>query len=196
MLLSHRLDVFIFTLVAIATASPVNTIARIRCHCINLSTLVGPIACRFEGAKDIGWSDADSISKARDIKLVFASQDTVSKIRAVAQPLPTTVLLRLETPNVLESGDRIICGLGDEVKRMFSGNSTNGEFDIRAGVSRVEMVMVVVLLMAVLYVAGESIWTRYLPTTSYTAGLSSLLIATERDTSKKVESSLRNEREV
>ena len=90
---------------------------------------------------------------------MLASHDTVAEIRAVEQPLPTTVLLRLETPNILESGGRIVCGLGGEVK--IRSGFANGGLDIKTDVCRVEKVIIIILIIVVLYAAGESIGTRY-----------------------------------
>lgn len=141
-------------------ASPVNPLAKLRCHCITFSHPADPAACVLAGSQNLDWDNAHSLASSRNLRLEFASKATISKILALERPIPASELLHMETPESFESGSKVVCGLGDEVKREFLSGSSK-QLDPRGGDFYVSKVVAVLLLIIILYAAGEDIWMRY-----------------------------------
>ncbi|KAF2790036.1 hypothetical protein K505DRAFT_208547, partial [Melanomma pulvis-pyrius CBS 109.77] len=143
--------------------------SSIQCHCISFSPTAKPIACPLPESQNLDWNTARTLSLQHQVKIQFASQDTVSRVLDAATPLPTSVLLSmsnglplpLNTAGSLESVDKIVCGIDDEVRQrwMETSEREGGAVDCFA-----LQVIVSLILLIVLYEAVEVSWTsKYFP---------------------------------
>jgi hypothetical protein len=116
----------------------------------------------------LDWHTASSFAYEHNLKLHFASQDTVSKILSINRPLPSSVLLSIGESHALEaqesewmvqSGNRIVCGFGDEVEDLSSGGEDGG---LEAEeVHFVSHVLAGIMVLVGCYVLVEWAWKRY-----------------------------------
>lgn len=138
----------------------------IRCHCLSFSTSAKPSLCTYLDAHILNWDTAYSFASSYDLNLQFASEETISKILTIRNPLPDSMLQSLargevkapESSALLQSENKIICGLGDEVKRM-------GSEDL-ASILEVEChyigaAIAFCMLFVGVYLAVRSAWIRY-----------------------------------
>jgi hypothetical protein len=98
------------------------------------------------------------------MKIQFATQDTITRVLEVATPLPTSVLLsmsnekplHLDHAGALESVQKIVCGVDDEVRQRWmemSGKEGSGS-DLF-----VLQIIVSLILLIVMYEVVEVAWT-------------------------------------
>jgi hypothetical protein len=118
----------------------------------------------------LDWHTASTFAAEHNLKLHFASQDTVSKILSINRPLPSSMLLSIGEGHALEaqesewmvqSGNRIVCGFGDEVDDM-SGGGENEGLELEAEeVHFVSHVLAGIMVWGIGYVLMAWAWKRY-----------------------------------
>lgn len=163
-----RLSTFVAALgVSFAFAAPAmehrdHQLEDIQCRCLTFRADERPTPCKFFESTGFGWRSAQTIASQYDIKVQFASKSTISKVLAISAPLPSEVLQVTSTGDarsalreVGTSQNKIVCGLGKEVRHMthhYENESSGGHF--------VGQVIAWLMLFIILYAAGEYIWTR------------------------------------
>ncbi|KAI8938137.1 hypothetical protein NX059_005803 [Plenodomus lindquistii] len=169
-------------------AAPTSTIATrdtreprledIRCRCLSFSMSAKPTLCTYLESYNLDWHTAYAFASDNDLKIQFASQDTVTKVLSGSNPLPTSMLMSIrgdeagaeseyeaqsqqQSPMGLEetsanSVNKIVCGLGDEVNHL--------SVDLRFSEPELHYVGVVVacfMAFLVFWVVVEYLWTNY-----------------------------------
>lgn len=136
----------------------------IQCRCLSITTSAKPTLCTYLESHALDWHVAYSLASDYDLKIQFASEETITKVLSISKPLPTSVLeslsngavLPLESTDLVQSENRIVCGLGDEVKHMGSYDSNSGPECHHAGV-----VVGGLMVGVIIYLVGQYAWTRY-----------------------------------
>ncbi|KAF2876870.1 hypothetical protein BDV95DRAFT_131873 [Massariosphaeria phaeospora] len=158
---------FLFALLGLAAASPVRrAAATLQCHCVDFSPVSSPTACSIPDSQDLAWAAARAFAATHDLDVLFASQATISKVLQSTEPLPTSVAIRLseglplplDYQGVRESGSKMVCGMGNEVRAKLLENSVE-----RDGVQsdlNVGRVVAVLMLVIIVYAAGDAVFTR------------------------------------
>ncbi len=152
---------------ATVSATPMNhRVEDIQCRCLSFSTTAAkPTLCSYLDFRGLDWQSAYSLASEHNLKIQFTSQDTISKVLAIPKPLPSSVLASLgrgealpapSTARTTKTENKIVCGLGDEVKHI--GNVHN---DILPGDHYVGLIAAVLMLSIIFYVVGEYICRRY-----------------------------------
>lgn len=136
----------------------------IQCRCLSFSTNANPTVCTYLESHGLDWNTTYSLASDYDLKIQFASQSTISKVLSIPKSLPRSMLQSLSNgaarpPNptdLIKSQNKIVCGLGDGVKRMCSDDSNLGpEYHC------VSVVVTAFMLFLILYLVGLYVWTRY-----------------------------------
>lgn len=136
----------------------------IQCRSLSFSTNAKPTVCTYLESHGLDWNTAYSLASDYDLKIQFASQSTISKVLSIPKSLPRSMLQSLSNgaarpPNptdLIKSQNKIVCGLGDGVKRMGSDDSNLGpEYHC------VSVVVTAFMLFLILYLVGLYVWTRY-----------------------------------
>lgn len=145
-----------------ATERREHHIEDIQCRCLTYRANEGLTPCNFFESKGFGWRSAQTIASQFDIKVQFASKSTISKVLAISTPLPNEVLQAISigdaesaSREATTSQNKIICGFGKEVRHM-----TQHLQDYRSEGHFIGQVIAWLMLLIVLYAAGEYIWTR------------------------------------
>ncbi|RYN74753.1 hypothetical protein AA0119_g12658 [Alternaria tenuissima] len=135
----------------------------IQCRSLSFSTNAKPTVCTYLESHGLDWNTAYSLASDYDLKIQFASQSTISKVLSIPKSLPRSMLQSLSNgaarpPNptdLIKSQNKIVCGLGDGVKRMGSDDSNLGpEYHC------VSVVVTAFMLFLILYLVGLYVWTR------------------------------------
>ncbi|EOA81629.1 uncharacterized protein SETTUDRAFT_99171 [Exserohilum turcica Et28A] len=150
---------------AIPTKQP--ELDDIQCRCLTFSTSAAPTHCIYQELLTLDWDTAYSLALANDLKIQFASDKTISKVLSIPRPLPTSVLeavqegetLPLDPSKKLRSENRLICGFGDEVEHVGDGRGLKPE------IHYVGTVLGLFMLLFIIYLIGEYIWTTTLART-------------------------------
>ena len=173
----------LLALAAVAVAAPVRCptptrpLSNLQCNCLTFSPLSDPTQCSIPNAQDIDWQGARALAAKRDLRIQFASESTITKILAVEEPLPTSVLLRMsdgepvlpEEDGANDIQDLIICGIGNEVKRRFLGEGDDDDNDNDDDVNDIQPlesdayvgeIIALLLVLVLAYAAAESAWRR------------------------------------
>lgn len=138
----------------------------IQCRCLSFSTSAKPTLCTFLESHGLDWHTAYSLAHENDMKIEFASKTTISKVLAIPKPLPSSVLQSLShgevaplsSTDLIKSQNKIVCGLGDEVKHMGSHDN-----NLDPECHYVGVVVAGFMLFLIAYMVGEYGWTRYVP---------------------------------
>ncbi|KAF2691992.1 hypothetical protein K458DRAFT_381822 [Lentithecium fluviatile CBS 122367] len=147
-------------------AAPIPALEALRCHCITFSIYSLPAACTLPGAQNLDWSTAQRLASTHNLAIEFASQDTVTRVLQVEQPLPTGVLMSLYPWKDAGGGGgantKVICGVHDEVQRMIlDGPMQRVDARVLEQEAYVSGVLAVLVLGVILWGLGEIIWQRY-----------------------------------
>ena len=155
---------FLNILTILAMAAPIDKLNTLRCHCMTFYTHSAPAACTLAGAHNLDWHTAQGLASLHNLDVEFASQESATKVLQVASPLSTSVLMGMQTfqePERVRVGTKMVCGVGDEVSRMFvqTPDERMGA-SIEAQDARVSGVLAVLVLGVVLYAIAECLWER------------------------------------
>ncbi|KAF1934026.1 uncharacterized protein M421DRAFT_110822 [Didymella exigua CBS 183.55] len=134
----------------------------IQCRCLTFRANEQPTTCNFFESEGFGWRSAQILASQYDIKVQFASKRTISKVLAIPAPLPSDVLRTTSTGDAQSasrdesvSQNKIVCGFEREVRHM------THRHQIEPHTHFIGQVIAWLVLMMVLYAAGEYLWTRY-----------------------------------
>jgi hypothetical protein len=136
----------------------------IQCRCLSFSTDTKPSFCTHMESHAFNFHTATAIASDYDLKLQFASESTITKVLSIRRPLPSSVLQRVsqgevmpvDSKNLLQREQKIVCGFGDEVKHMGSDGS-----HLEPGCHFIGYVIASFTLFVLLYVVAEHVWARY-----------------------------------
>jgi hypothetical protein len=138
----------------------------LQCRCLSISTeSTKPTLCTYmEAIHHLDFYTASTFASEHNLKLHFASQDTVTKVLAVNRPLPTEVLESLsDVPEVelawVQSEMRIVCGFDGEVERM--GRIDDGADDVEIESGLVGAVVAGCMGLVGVYMFVAWLWARY-----------------------------------
>jgi hypothetical protein len=147
-------------------ASPVNTMADLRCHCLIFDPPRPISHCNIENSHGISWDDAVAYASHNHVQIQFASEYTISKITDSELPVPTGILehigevvpLSADYNSMDDKSIKFVCGIGDEVReRLMEAHGHHGVGEPDRFMIRVTLIIV---LFIVLFAAGEGIWMR------------------------------------
>jgi hypothetical protein len=118
----------------------------------------------MEAIHHLDFYTASTFASEHNLKLHFASQDTVTKVLAVNRPLPTEVLESLsDVPEVelawVQSEMRIVCGFDGEVERM--GRIDDGADNVEIESGLVGAVVAGCMGLVGVYMFVAWLWARY-----------------------------------
>lgn len=107
-----------------AKASPVDSMASLKCSCYTFTPAQIPRTCSIPDSQNLSWESARELASAYRIPMSFDSEMVVSRILESVQPLPTSVLSGIseqplaarEEVATVESKDRIICDIVEDVQ--------------------------------------------------------------------------------
>jgi hypothetical protein len=137
----------------------------IQCRCLSFSTSAKPTLCTYLESHGIDWHTAYSLASDNDLKIRFASKTTISKVLSISKPLPSSVMQSLnegetqplESTALMQSENKIICGLGDEVKHMGDHDHLKG---MEPELHYVGMAVGALMMLVIIYVAGVHLLNR------------------------------------
>ncbi|KAL5118382.1 hypothetical protein ACEQ8H_003731 [Pleosporales sp. CAS-2024a] len=153
----------------------------IQCRCLSFSTDAKPTPCTYMESQRLGWTAAYSFASDYNLKIEFASPDTVSNILAMHRPLPTSVLQAVSgadavpahSEDLMHRSNKIICGFDQEVKNLGS-HDRSMEPECRF----VSYVIVALMVAIALYVLAEYAYSRFAQGTIKLDGDEQVLTAT------------------
>ena len=154
-----------------ALATPMDhRLEDVQCRCLSFATDAKPSLCTYMGAHQLDWHTAASLANDYDLKINFASRDTITKVLSIHRPLPTSVLesisegeaMPLDSKNLMQRENRIVCGFGDEVKRIGGPERALESDDHFMGI-----VSGVFMLLIAFYVVVEYACSRYVSPRGY-----------------------------
>lgn len=132
----------------------------IQCRCLTFRANERPTPCNFFESKGFGWRSAQILASQYDINIQFASKSTISKALSIPAPLPSDVLQTTSTGDAQSAStdaninqNKIVCGFGKEVRYMthhHQHHQPDGHF--------VGQVIAWLMLLIILYAAGEYVW--------------------------------------
>jgi hypothetical protein len=112
----------------------------------------------------LDWHTANTLATDYDLKIEFASQDTISNILSIHRPLPSSVLraiseaetMPIHEEDLMQRKNKIVCGFGEEVRRL-------GRYDgsMEPECHFVGYVVAALMVLVALYVGAEYVWSRY-----------------------------------
>ncbi|KAL6712419.1 hypothetical protein ACN47E_000296 [Coniothyrium glycines] len=155
-----------FMAVLAAPLQSEHRIEDIQCRCLSFSTSAKPTLCTYLESHGIDWHTAYSLASENELKIQFASMATITKVLSIPKPLPSSILRSLsegeaqplESAALMQSENKIICGLGDEVKHMDSIHSLKG---VEPELHHIGMVVGGLTLLLIFYVAGVHLYNRF-----------------------------------
>lgn len=136
----------------------------IQCRCLSFSTDAKPTLCTYMESHAFDFHTANSLASNYDLKVQFASESTIDKVLSIHRPLPSEVLqsisegkvANVEPSSLLQRENKIVCGFGDEVKRLGSHDLT---FDPECHF--IGYIVGGMTLFTLIYVLIASAWARY-----------------------------------
>jgi hypothetical protein len=152
-------------LLGAASAAPIDhRLEDIQCRCLSLSTNAKPTLCTHMESHAFDYHTASSLASDYDLEMQFASQDTITKILSIHRPLPSGVLQRIsegqvvskDATDLLQQQNKIVCGFGDEVKRLGSH-----DVSLELECHYIGYGVAAFMLLVLVYVVGEYVWMRY-----------------------------------
>lgn len=135
----------------------------IQCRCLSFTTSAKPTLCTYLESHSLDWHTAYSLAADYDLKIQFASEATITKVLSISKPLPSSVLesisngevLPIESTDLIQSENKIVCGLGEEVQHMGTYDSSSGPECHHVGAIVGGLMMVVII-----YLIGQHAWAR------------------------------------
>ncbi|KAH7078515.1 hypothetical protein FB567DRAFT_137441 [Paraphoma chrysanthemicola] len=146
-------------------AAPMDTrLEDIQCRCLSYSTDAKPTLCTYMESHNLDWHTASSLASDYDLKIQFASENTITRVLAINRPLPSSVLQSVSVGQVepvefsdsVQRENRIVCGLGDEVKHMGNHDRT-----LEPECHYIGYMGAAFMSLIVLYLLAEYIWSRF-----------------------------------
>jgi hypothetical protein len=136
----------------------------IECRCVSYSTDAKPTLCTYMESYRLDIHTASSFAKDHDLKIHFASEDTIDKVLAIKRPLPSNVLQAIEECDVMpmkEEGlrqreNKIVCGFRNEVKHLGSQDRS-----MEPDCHFVSYFVAAFMAIIALYLLAEYVWSRY-----------------------------------
>lgn len=135
----------------------------IQCRCLTFRANERPSPCNFFDSKGFGWRSAQILASQYDIQVQFASKDTIAEVLSIPTPLPNDILQTVSNSDALSassqsdtSHNKIVCGFGKEVRRMSNHQELEEESHF------VGQVIAWLMLLIIIYAAGEYVWIRYI----------------------------------
>ncbi|KAF2856808.1 hypothetical protein T440DRAFT_382866 [Plenodomus tracheiphilus IPT5] len=180
---SYFLALLLTTITSTVLAAPtIDTreprLEDVQCRCLSFSTSAKPTLCTYLELHNLDWHTAYAFASDNDLKIQFASKATITKVLSIPKPLPSSVLMSIEggeaqqaypyQPQAAQqqqqlgfedstaSVNKIVCGLGDEVKHLGA--------DVKFSEPELHYVGVVVasfMLFLIVWVVLEYLWTKY-----------------------------------
>ena len=151
--------------VSTSLAAPMDhRLEDIQCRCLSFSTDAKPTVCTYMESHNLDWHTANSLASDYDLKINFASQNTIGKVLSIHRPLPSSLLqcisegevMPMNSADLTQRENKIVCGFGDEVKHLGSHDrSLEPEYHF------VGYVGAAFMLLLALYVLAEYVWSRY-----------------------------------
>lgn len=150
---------------ATALAAPMDhRLEDIQCRCLSFATDAKPTVCTYMGAHQLDWHTANSLAADYDLKINFASESTITKVLSINRPLPSSVLqsasegevVPMDSEELMQKENRIVCGFGDEVKRMGDQDRS-----MEPECHFVGYVAAMFMLFMAVYVLAEYMYSRY-----------------------------------
>jgi hypothetical protein len=107
---------------------------------------------------------ASSFAKDHDLKIRFASEDTITKVMAINRPLPSNVLQAIEEGEVMpvkeiglrQRENKIVCGFRNEVKHLGDEDRS-----MEPECHFVGYFVGAFMAIVALYLLAEYMWSRY-----------------------------------
>jgi hypothetical protein len=137
----------------------------LQCRCLTFSTSTSPSPCSYQELLSLDWDTAFSLSITNALPIQFASQGTIDALLDIPKPLPLSVLQSvheggrvtpLDPAGKVQTENRVVCGFGDEVKSV----GRRGRGSVEAEVHYVGTVLGLFMLLLIVYLTGEYLWTR------------------------------------
>jgi len=149
-----------------AMPSPTTTVTELKCHCLIFKSTSGLSPCNPTSTAAFDWHTAQKFASDHNIRIQFFSSSTISQVLEVDRPLPSSMLMRMSDGGPIPLDDtwatdgvqKIICGFNDEVSRLWHTESQ--EPVVSCAIWAWHGVLIL-LLLVVVYAAGEEIWRRY-----------------------------------
>ncbi|KAH9868518.1 hypothetical protein J1614_007590 [Plenodomus biglobosus] len=144
-------------------------IEDVQCRCLSFSTSAKPSPCTYLESHNLDWHTAYTYASDNDLKLEFASEETITTVLAIPKPLPSSILLSIKRnkeqqsqqqqnpQTTIKNTNKIICGLDHEVNHL-SSDITFSEPELHY----VSAVIASFTLFLIIWIAAEYLWTRYL----------------------------------
>jgi hypothetical protein len=135
----------------------------IQCRCLSFSLNSQPILCNYLEPHVLDWQTASNLASRSDLKIHFISELTVTRVLSIPRPLPSSILQSLseegsepslDPTEMVQNENKIICRLSDGAKHISSQDQS-----VEPG-HYVGVVLGVFMLLLLLYVVGEYLWTR------------------------------------
>lgn len=136
----------------------------IQCRCLSFSTSAKPTLCTYLESQGLDWDTAHLLASENDMKIQFASKNTISKVLAIPKPLPSSVLQSLshgeavapDAADLIKTENKIVCGLGDEAKHIGSHDA-----NLDPECHYVGIVVAGFMCLLIAYLVGDYAWTKY-----------------------------------
>ncbi|KAF2741463.1 hypothetical protein EJ04DRAFT_4591 [Polyplosphaeria fusca] len=151
-------------------ATPMDPLSQLKCDCVSFSS-GDATPCSMPDTRNLDWLSAQHIASVHELPIQFASSQVVSSILDANTPLPTSLLLRMidgtpVPPQVTPSKystDWIICGIDetDDMDRRLNGDEDAHTYDVF-----VLQVIIAVILIVIIYEAGDVFVRRKCPRTT------------------------------
>ena len=141
-----------------------NRLEDIQCRCLSFSATAKPTLCNYLEPHVLDWQTAYRLASESDLKIHFTSEHTGAQVLSIPRPLSSTVLQSFGEENtealidpteMLQNENKIICGLSDTAK-----HTEHYEESIEQEPHYVGTVLGTFMLLLIIYVALEYIWTR------------------------------------
>lgn len=151
-----------FALAAPVTENREYRLEDIQCRCLSFRSNERPTPCNFLESKGFGWRSAHTLASQYDIQVQLASKSSISRVLSIPTPLPND-LLQIVTLGDAQSAlsemkadvsqNKIVCGFVEEVRQLSHCEEYEGTSHF-AG-----QVIAWLMLLIIVYAAGEYIWT-------------------------------------
>jgi hypothetical protein len=135
----------------------------IQCRCLTFRSNERPTTCNFLESKGFGWRSAHTLASQYDIQVQLACKSSISKLLSISTPLPNDLLQIVTLGDAQSSSsemeanasqNKIVCGFGKEVRQLVHCQDYEGTSHF-AG-----QVIAWLMLLIIIYAAGEYIWTK------------------------------------
>jgi hypothetical protein len=136
----------------------------LQCRCLSVSTDAKPTPCTYMESYKLDWHAASSLASDYDLKIQFASQNTIVKVLSIPRQLPSSVLesiregeaMSIHEQDLTQRENKIVCAFGDEMEYLDGSDSTlEPEYHFVGYIGASFMVLIAFYLLA------QYAWARY-----------------------------------